>query len=181
MLDANQKAELDRVFSLIVQNNLAQPQGVRASRLPFAQPDGDEPNPGILDFQDAVYGPDHLRSGVAVARCVHPLGRGTDAGLGDPLLGAGAKTRTAGGRRISPNSIATSNGWACSAISRCSGYSRACNYRDGKSAYLGNMPLVEEYLRKACERYRELNPLLTLLDEWEGCGKPRNQTVGYTF
>ena len=54
------------------------------------------------------------------------------------------------------------------------------NYRDGKSAYLGNMPLVEDYLRKACERYKELGPLLTLLDEWE-VRKPQEPKVGYTF
>jgi hypothetical protein len=53
------------------------------------------------------------------------------------------------------------------------------NYRDGKSSYLGNIPLVADYLRKACERYRELNPLLTLLDKWE-TDKPELK-VGYTF
>jgi hypothetical protein len=35
-------------------------------------------------------------------------------------------------------------------------------------------------LRKACERYRELSPLLTLLDEWHGA-KPSDTNVGYTF
>jgi hypothetical protein len=38
---------------------------------------------------------------------------------------------------------------------------------------------VADYLRKACERYRELTPLLTLLDEWE-INKP-DLKVGYTF
>jgi hypothetical protein len=42
------------------------------------------------------------------------------------------------------------------------------------------MPLVEDYLRKACERYKELGPLLTLLDEWE-VRKPQEPKVGYTF
>jgi hypothetical protein len=42
------------------------------------------------------------------------------------------------------------------------------------------MPLVEEYLRKASERYKELHPLLTLLDEWE-VQKPQESKVGYTF
>jgi N-acetylmuramate 1-kinase len=54
------------------------------------------------------------------------------------------------------------------------------NYRDGKRVYLGNIPLVEDYLRKACERYREFNRLVTLLDEWE-VQKPQESKVGYTF
>ena len=54
------------------------------------------------------------------------------------------------------------------------------HYRDGKSDYLAHLPLVEEYLRKACERYRELHPLLTLLDEWTVTKAPEAK-VGYTF
>jgi len=41
-------------------------------------------------------------------------------------------------------------------------------HRDGKEGYLKDMPLVMEYLRKACERYVELRPLLRLLDTLEG-------------
>jgi aminoglycoside/choline kinase family phosphotransferase len=53
------------------------------------------------------------------------------------------------------------------------------NYRDGKAAYLNDMPLVMHYLRKACERYRELDPLLNLLDELHPAES--GQKVGYTF
>ncbi len=42
------------------------------------------------------------------------------------------------------------------------------NYRDGKSNYLKDMPLVLEYLRKVCGRYVELRPMLRLLDALEG-------------
>jgi aminoglycoside/choline kinase family phosphotransferase len=52
-------------------------------------------------------------------------------------------------------------------------------HRDAKAGYLRDMPLVMEYLRKACERYRELTPLLTLLDGLEN--KPPEANVGYTF
>lgn len=41
-------------------------------------------------------------------------------------------------------------------------------HRDGKEGYLKDMPLVMDYLRKACERYAELRPLLRLLDTLEG-------------
>jgi aminoglycoside/choline kinase family phosphotransferase len=40
-------------------------------------------------------------------------------------------------------------------------------HRDGKDGYLKDMPLVMEYLRRACERYIDLKPLLKLLMELE--------------
>ena len=43
-------------------------------------------------------------------------------------------------------------------------FARLC-HRDGKNGYLKDMPLVMAYLRKTCERYRELHPLARLLDE----------------
>ena len=42
------------------------------------------------------------------------------------------------------------------------------SHRDGKDAYLKDMPLVMHYLRKVCERYVELRPMLRLLDALEG-------------
>jgi N-acetylmuramate 1-kinase len=50
-------------------------------------------------------------------------------------------------------------------------------YRDGKEGYLKDMPLVMHYLRKVCERYVELRPMLRLLNQLE---KTQPQ-VGYTF
>jgi N-acetylmuramate 1-kinase len=40
--------------------------------------------------------------------------------------------------------------------------------RDGKDGYIKDMPLVMHYLRKVCERYVELRPMLRLLDVLEG-------------
>lgn len=50
-------------------------------------------------------------------------------------------------------------------------------YRDGKEGYLKDLPLVRDYLRRTCARYIELKPLLRLLDEMED----RKPAVGYTF
>ncbi|MFM9912830.1 MAG: aminoglycoside phosphotransferase family protein [Methylophilaceae bacterium] len=50
-------------------------------------------------------------------------------------------------------------------------------YRDSKDGYLKDMPLVMKYLRKTCERYNELRPLLRLLDELE----PKETTTGMSF
>jgi hypothetical protein len=49
--------------------------------------------------------------------------------------------------------------------------------RDGKPRYLADTPRFIKYARATCARYRQLGPLMVLLDEIEG-----NETrVGYTF
>jgi N-acetylmuramate 1-kinase len=49
--------------------------------------------------------------------------------------------------------------------------------RDGKPRYLADTPRFIRYARATCSRYRALGPLMVLLDEIEG-----NETrVGYTF
>lgn len=40
-------------------------------------------------------------------------------------------------------------------------------YRDGKSNYLNDIPVVMNYTRKTAERYRDFHPLLKLLDRLE--------------
>lgn len=45
------------------------------------------------------------------------------------------------------------------------------SHRDGKNGYLKDMPLVMGYLRKVCERYVELRPMLRLLDALSGQDK----------
>ncbi len=57
-LDDQQRADLDKVFEVLLANNLAQPQvyvhrDYHSRNLMVL----DKSNPGILDFQDAVYGP----------------------------------------------------------------------------------------------------------------------------
>ena len=42
------------------------------------------------------------------------------------------------------------------------------HHRDGKAAYLADMPRVMGYLRTACARYRALGPLAALIDEIVG-------------
>jgi aminoglycoside/choline kinase family phosphotransferase len=50
-------------------------------------------------------------------------------------------------------------------------------HRDGKAAYLDDMPRVSSGLRAACARYGELEPLLALFDPLEAAPA----RVGYTF
>jgi hypothetical protein len=44
--------------------------------------------------------------------------------------------------------------------------------------YLGDLPTVMEYVRRTANRYRELKPLVKLLDALETNPQPK---VGYTF
>ncbi len=50
-------------------------------------------------------------------------------------------------------------------------------HRDGKPHYLDDLPTVLEYVRKTANRYRELVPLLRLLESLEN-NAPQ---FGYTF
>ena len=101
-LDAAQRDALEGVFARVLANNLAQPRVFvhrdYHSRNLMVRP---TPNPGVLDFQDAVYGPGHLRSRVAPARRLHRVGGGAADRLGRPLLGEGARR---GHRRSTPTS-----------------------------------------------------------------------------
>jgi hypothetical protein len=134
------------------------------------------PNPGVLDFQDAVHGPltydlaslfkdAYIRWDeefvldllVRYWEAARKLGLPVRADFGDfhrdyEWMGVQRHLKVLGI------------------------FARLC-HRDGKEGYLKDMPLVMDYLRRACERYRELGPLLKLLDEVEG----RAQDVGYTF
>jgi len=50
-------------------------------------------------------------------------------------------------------------------------------HRDGKDGYLKDMPLVMDYLRRACARYIELRPFLRMVDGLQGM----EHKGGYTF
>ncbi|QVL45990.1 MAG: phosphotransferase [Methylophilaceae bacterium] len=51
------------------------------------------------------------------------------------------------------------------------------SHRDGKDGYLKDMPLVMDYLRRVCGRYLELRPMLKLLNTLQGY----EEKAGYTF
>jgi aminoglycoside/choline kinase family phosphotransferase len=49
--------------------------------------------------------------------------------------------------------------------------------RDGKPKYLADTPRFIHYIRTTCSRYRELAPLLRLVDQIEGV----QAQVGYAY
>jgi N-acetylmuramate 1-kinase len=177
--EAAQKAELDRIFQRIVQNNLAQPKvfvhrDYHSRNLMLTTP-----NPGIIDFQDAVYGPITYDL-VSLFKDAY-ISWGEERIL-DWLIRYWEKARKLE-LPVAGDFADFYRDFEWMGVQRhikVLGIFSRLNYRDGKSDYLTHIPLVEEYLRKACERYRELHPLLTLLDEWTVTKSPEAK-VGYTF
>ncbi|MBA4143481.1 MAG: phosphotransferase [Nitrosospira sp.] len=177
--DDRQKAELADAFQRIVQNNLAQPRvfvhrDYHSRNLMVASP-----NPGIVDFQDAVYGPITYD---LVSLFKDAYIRWDEERVLDWLIRYWEQAQKLG-LPVAPDFADFYRDFEWMGVQRhlkVLGIFARLNYRDGKSAYLRNMPLVEEYLRRTCERHRALHPLLVLLDEWE-VNKPREANIGYTF
>ncbi|SDA14791.1 hypothetical protein SAMN05216315_10596 [Nitrosospira sp. Nsp18] len=177
--EATQKAELERIFQRIVQNNLAQPRVFVHRDYHSRNLMVTTPNPGIIDFQDAVYGPITYD---LVSLFKDAYISWDEERILDWLIRYWEQARKLG-LPVAGDFADFYRDFEWMGVQRhikVLGIFSRLNYRDGKSDYLAHLPLVEEYLRKACERYRELHPLLTLLDEWTVTKSPEAK-VGYTF
>jgi aminoglycoside/choline kinase family phosphotransferase len=171
-----QRAALERVFALVLANNLAQPRvfvhrDYHSRNLMVAAP-----NPGVLDFQDAVYGPVTYDL-VSLLRDAY-IGWDEERQL-DWAVRYWERARAAG-IPVAADFGLFWRDFEWMGVQRqlkvLGIFARLC-HRDGKDGYLADMPLVMRYLRAACGRYRDLAPLLVLLDALED----RAPTVGYTF
>ena len=173
--EAQQQA-LQSVFEAIVVNNLAQPRVFvhrdYHSRNLMVTPSG----PGILDFQDAVYGPITYD---LVSLLKDAYVSWDEQRLLDWAIRYWEKARAAG-LPVRPDFAEFFRDFEWMGVQRhvkVLGIFARLFHRDGKSGYLQDMPLVMRYLRAACERYAQLHPLLRLLDELES----RPAQAGYTF
>ncbi|THF64413.1 aminoglycoside phosphotransferase family protein [Pseudothauera rhizosphaerae] len=173
-----ERAMLDRTFERILAVNLAEPQvfvhrDYHSRNLMYLE---DGRNPGIIDFQDAVYGPlsydlasllkdayirweedfvlDLLARYWDAARKLHLPVREHFADFHRDFEWMGVQRHL-----------------------KVLGIFARLYHRDGKDGYLKDMPLVADYLRRACRRYGELAPLLKLLDQFD----PEPVEYGYTF
>ena len=180
VLDETQNATLRAVFEKILANNLAQaPVFVHRdyhSRNLMVSGDDYPENPGVIDFQDAVYGP--------ITYDLVSLYR--DAYISweekqelDFVIRYWEMARQAGlPVQADFHDFYRDYEWmgAQRQIKVLGIFARLC-YRDGKDVYLNDMPRVMAYLRRTCERYVELRPLARLLDQLES----RPVDVGLTF
>jgi aminoglycoside/choline kinase family phosphotransferase len=175
-LGAAQSAALDAVFQRILDSNLAQPRVYVHRDYHSRNLMVSEPNPGILDFQDAVYGPITYD---LVSLFKDAYVRWDEAQVLDWLIRYWEKARRAG-LPVHDAFGEFYRDYEWMGVQRhikVLGIFARLYHRDGKDGYLQDLPLVMDYLRRACERYIELKPLLNLLDELE----PRGPKVGYTF
>ena len=165
-LTEKQQAKLEEVFSRIVANNLAQPQVYVHRDYHSRNLMVTEPNPGILDFQDAVYGPITYD---LVSLFKDAYIEWEEADIIDWLIAYWEKARRAG-LPVHDDFGEFYRDYEMMGVQRhikVLGIFARLYHRDGKAGYLKDMPLVMKYLRAACERYIDLKPLLVLLMELE--------------
>ena len=179
-LSAAQQVTLQHSFDLIVQRNLAAPLGFvhrdfmpRNLMLPHGgfEPSQAQRRLGVLDFQDAVYGP--LTYDIASLMRDAFLSWDEEVVL-DVTVRYWEQARRAG--------LLDFDGWSSDfgafyravdwmALQRhlkVAGIFARLTLRDGKAKYLADAPRFIHYIRSTALRYRELTPLLRLIDEVEG-------------
>ena len=175
-LSEAQNAKLETVFARIIANNLAQPHVYVHRDYHSRNLMNTEPNPGIIDFQDAVYGPiTYDLASLFKDAYIH----WEEAQVIDWLIRYWEKARKAG-LPVQDDFSLFYRDYEWMAVQRhlkVLGIFARLYHRDGKDGYLKELPLVMAYLRAACVRYIDLKPLLNLLDTLE----PKNYTEGYTF
>jgi aminoglycoside/choline kinase family phosphotransferase len=183
-LSDKQQAKLEQVFARIVANNLSQPRvyvhrDYHSRNLMATEPNGQArlTSPGIIDFQDAVYGP--ITYDLA-SLFKDAYIKWEEPEIIDWLIAYWEKARRAGlPVRADFGQFYWDYEWmgVQRHIKVLGIFARLC-HRDGKDGYLKDMPLVMDYLRAACARYVDLKPLFNLLNELE---PPQEAPTGYGF
>jgi aminoglycoside/choline kinase family phosphotransferase len=170
-----QREMLERTFALIIASNLAQPRVYVHRDFMPRNLMVCEPNPGILDFQDAVFGP--------IAYDVVCLFKDAFVSWEEERVLDGAIRYWEQARRarlpVDADFGAFYRDFEWMGLQRhlkVAGIFARLAYRDGKRGYLEDTPRFLEYIRAVCRRYDALKPLLAFLDEIEGHA-PR---AGYT-
>jgi hypothetical protein len=175
-LDERARSALEAVFRVILARNLAEPRVfVHRDYMPRNLMVC-EPNPGILDFQDAVHGP--------ISYDVACLFRDAFVSWDEERVLDGTiryweKARMEG----LPVRADFADFWrdvewmGLQRHLKVLGiFARLC-HRDGKRGYVEDAPRFLSYVRHTVNRYAELAPLGRLLDQVEG----RRSEARYTF
>jgi N-acetylmuramate 1-kinase len=171
VLDEKQRSTLDEAFERILENNLSWPSVyVHRDFMPrnlMVSPQG----LGILDFQDAVYGP--------ITYDIASLMR--DAFLSwdeefclDVSIRYWQKARKAG-LPVGDDFGTFYQGVEWMGLQRhlkIAGIFARLTLRDGKPQYLADTPRFIHYIRSTCSRYMALKPLLRLVEAIEGIEVP---------
>ena len=189
-VDAAMRQQLDSFFAQIIDSNLNSLGGAQVfvhrdfmpRNLMVASPDAwplatsPQQSLGVLDFQDAVYGP--ITYDIASLMRDAFLSWDEDFVL-DITIRYWEKARKAG------LPVGDDFGEFYRAVEwmglqrhlKVMGIFARITLRDGKPKYLADTPRFARYVRNTASRYRQLGPLMVLLDSIEG-----NETrIGYTF
>ncbi len=179
-LDATQRGTLEAVFARIMVQNLAQPMVyVHRDFMPrnLMLPGAPGQPLGVLDFQDAVFGP--------ITYDIASLLR--DAFLSwdeefclDVTVRYWERARQVG-LPVGPDFGEFYRGVEWMGLQRhlkVAGIFARLTLRDGKPQYLADTPRFIGYIRATCARYRELTPLLRLVNQVEGIVEPNLFAIG---
>ncbi|EUJ09852.1 aminoglycoside phosphotransferase [Methylophilaceae bacterium 11] len=176
VLDEAQTKVLQQTFALLNQNILAQAKVTVHRDYHSRNLMVCDHNPGILDFQDAVYGPItyDLVSLLKDAYIVWDEEQVID------WVARYWQSAKKAGLPVSADFGEFYRDFEWMGAQRhikVLGIFARLYHRDGKDGYLKDMPLVMAYLRKVCGRYVELKPMLKLLNALEGS----EDKAGFTF
>jgi aminoglycoside/choline kinase family phosphotransferase len=171
---------LDGIFKLIVDRNLAVPMVyVHRDFMPrnLMMPlDPADPRPGVLDFQDAVHGPITYD----IASLMRDAFLSWDEEFVLDITVRYWQRAIKAGLPVDRDFGEFYRGVEWMGLQRhlkVAGIFARLTLRDGKPQYLADTPRFIAYIRATASRYRELAPLLRLVDEVEGT----QSTVAYSF
>jgi aminoglycoside/choline kinase family phosphotransferase len=166
---------LEKTFGLIVERNLAAPKVLvhrdfmpRNLMMPL---DSNELRLGVLDFQDAVYGP--------ITYDIASLMRDAFLSWEEDFV---LEITIRYWERARKLGLMDFDGWSQDFGSfwravewmglqrhlKVAGIFARLTLRDGKDKYLADAPRFIQYIRHTASRYAELTPLLRLIDTLEG-------------
>lgn len=176
-LTTEQQTNLNQVFEHILANTVPQPQVIvhrdyHSRNLMVI----DEGNPGILDFQGALFGPITYDL-VSLLRDAYV--EWDEEQVLDWVLRYWERARRVG-LPVHPDIDRFYRDFEFMGVQRhlkILGIFCRLAYRDGKEGYLADLPAVLSYVRQTAQRYTAFFPLLRLLDELE----KKSPQVGYTF
>jgi aminoglycoside/choline kinase family phosphotransferase len=162
-LSPAESAVLRAAFEALLANNLAQARVFVHRDYHSRNLVPSDPSPGVLDFQDAVYGPITYDL-VSLLRDAYV--RREEEAVIDGAVRYWEKARKAGlPVHADFGDFYRDFEWmGAQRQLKVIGIFARLSHRDGKQRYLADIPLVMDYLLGTCRRYRELAPLAQLLD-----------------
>ncbi|TVO60377.1 aminoglycoside phosphotransferase family protein [Denitromonas ohlonensis] len=175
-LDDAERKMLDTVFERLLDAHLAEPKVFVHRDFHSRNLMVTEHGAGVLDFQDAVYGPITYD----LASLFKDAYIDWDEAFVLDMLARYWEAARQIGLPVHADFAEFHRDFEWMGVQRhlkvLGIFARLC-HRDGKAGYLDDMPRVSSYLRKACQRYSELRPLIRILNRSD----PVDETVGYTF